>query len=122
MDRVSKAKRSYIMSQIKSNSSIEVIPRELVGLYLRKHQKNVFGNPDFSNKSKKIALFIDGCFWHGCKVHFKMPKTNRKFWKNKISRNMKRDKQVNRTLRKEGWTIIRVWEHKSKKDLKNGQK
>ena len=62
MDRFSKETRSRIMSRIRSESGIEIIPNRMRGLYLRKHPKNVFGKPDFGNKARKIALFIDGCF------------------------------------------------------------
>lgn len=102
--------KSEIMVRIKSSSSIEILPKYMRGLYLRKHPL-IYGKPDFGNKSRKIVLFIDGCFWHKCNRHFNLPKTNIAFWKNKISKNVKRDKLVNKTLRKNGFKIIRIWEH-----------
>jgi len=109
-----KKTRSYVMSCIKSESSIENIPKYLKGKYLRRHPKGVYGKPDFGNKSRKIALFIDGCFWHGCKEHFKMPKTNEKFWRDKIENNRLRDKKVSKVLKNDGWEVIRIWEHSMK--------
>jgi len=97
------------MSRIRSESSIERVPNRLRGLRLRSHPKGVFGRPDFGNKTRKIALFIDGIFWHG-KKPFRAPKTNRKFWVDKIRNNRRRDRLVNRTLRDSGWRVIRVWE------------
>jgi len=103
--------RSYTMSRIRSVSAIEVLPRRLVGMYLRHQPRGVFGRPDFANKARRIALFLDGCFWHGCPRHFKIPKTNADFWGEKIARNRRRDREVGRILRKAGWTVLRMWEH-----------
>jgi DNA mismatch endonuclease, patch repair protein len=76
----------------------------------RRHQK-LFGKPDFVFRSLKLAVFVDGCFWHGCSRHGSRPRENRLFWERKISTNKKRDRLVNQTLRKSGWRIIRIWEH-----------
>jgi len=76
----------------------------------RRHQK-VFGKPDFVFPKLKLAVFVDGCFWHGCPRCYSAPKSNRAFWKNKISRNRERDRLVARTLRRSGWQVIRIWEH-----------
>lgn len=67
--------------------------------------------PDFVFQKSKTALFVDGCFWHGCPRHATKPKTNAKFWREKIARNKARDRRVNRLLRARGWKVIRVWEH-----------
>jgi DNA mismatch endonuclease (patch repair protein) len=67
--------------------------------------------PDFVFPKKKIALFIDGCFWHGCPKHSVAPSKNAQFWKDKIGANMKRDRRQRRQLRKQGWCVIAVWEH-----------
>ena len=58
-----------------------------------------------------VALFVDGCFWHGCPKHSNMPKNNRAFWKKKLQGNVERDKNVSRQLKKQGWKVVRVWEH-----------
>lgn len=111
MDRVSKEKRSEIMSKIRSESGIEVLPESLKRLYLRKHQDGIFGKPDFSNKTRRIAVFIDGCFWHGCPECYREPKSNVGFWRSKVERNRKRDALVTETLQNQGWQVIRLWEH-----------
>jgi DNA mismatch endonuclease (patch repair protein) len=81
----------------------------------RRHPKDLFGKPDFIFRKKKVALFVDGCFWHGCRQIKKAPKANRKFWVTKVGQNIVRDKTVNRTLRKGGWKVVRIWEHELKK-------
>jgi DNA mismatch endonuclease (patch repair protein) len=73
--------------------------------------KGVYGNPDFASKKHKIAVFIDGCFWHGCPRHYKKPKSNHDYWKTKITRNKKRDMNVSKELKSMGWKVIRIWEH-----------
>ena len=70
----------------------------------------VFGKPDFIFHAAKLAVFVDGCFWHGCPRHATMPANNRAFWKAKLARNAQRDREVTRTLRKAGWRVLRVWE------------
>lgn len=62
-------------------------------------------------RTKPIAVFVDGCFWHGCPKHATQPKTNAKFWRDKIATNKARDRRVNSALRKRGWTVLRIWEH-----------
>lgn len=71
----------------------------------------VFGKPDFTFPKLKLALFVDGCFWHGCPKHATKPKNNRGFWRRKLSANKLRDQVVTRTLRRAGWRVLRVWEH-----------
>jgi len=73
------------------------------------------GKPDFVFPKLKTAVFVDGCFWHGCPRHFIKPKGNAKFWRDKISTNRARDRKVNRTLRSMGWKVVRVWEHELKR-------
>lgn len=114
MDTVTKEKRSEIMSRIKSKSSIEVLPKTFNGMRLRKHPA-IFGKPDFGSKKKKIAVFIDGCFWHCCPKHHRMPKSNVGFWGEKFHRNKARDHKVNRELKKQGYSVVRIWEHDLKK-------
>ena len=73
--------------------------------------KGVRSRADLVFTKAKIAVFVDGCFWHGCPEHFIMPKTNTDYWSTKISRNSARDKAVNQKLADEGWTVMRVWEY-----------
>jgi len=71
----------------------------------------VFGKPDFVFPKLKLAIFVDGCFWHGCPKHATKPKNNRLFWRRKLSANKKRDSLVTIALRRGGWRVVRIWEH-----------
>jgi len=71
----------------------------------------VFGKPDFVFRKQRVAVFVDGCFWHGCPQHATEPRTNAAFWRRKFAANKARDLLVNRTLRKSGWRVLRIWEH-----------
>ncbi len=82
-----------------------------LGKRYRIHDRTVVGTPDISNKSKRVAIFIDGCFWHGCKRCYIEPKSNAEFWKNKITRNQERRKKVMEELKKDNWKIMQFWEH-----------
>lgn len=59
----------------------------------------------------KVAVFVDGCFWHGCPIHYRQPSSNVEYWVAKVDRNVRRDRKVDSILRDEGWTVIRIWEH-----------
>lgn len=117
-DRHTKEQRSYNMSRIPSvNTKPEIMLKNVLkGTYLR-FQPKIYGKPDFGNKSRKIVVFIDGCFWHKCPKCYIEPKSNRKFWITKIKRNVKRDRIITKELRKQGYNVIRVWEHQAKKDI-----
>lgn len=118
MDVLTPTQRSFNMSRILSkNTSPEIILRKLLtaeGIKGYRLHYKILGKPDIVFPKKKIAIFIDGCFWHKCKKDFIAPKTNKKFWFPKIENNIARDKQVNRALKKTGWTILRIWEHELK--------
>lgn len=87
----------------------------LMGIRVKGWQKNVdkiIGKPDAAFTMERVAIFIDGCFWHGCpECKRKLPQTNRMYWKRKIERNNVLAKSYNRQLRADGWTVIRIWEH-----------
>lgn len=70
----------------------------------------IFGRPDFVFPKAKVAIFVDGCFWHGCKRCFRMPTSNIEFWTSKIERNRKRDRRVLLQLKKDGWKVMRISE------------
>jgi DNA mismatch endonuclease (patch repair protein) len=104
------------MAQVKAsgNKSTELaLLRILKGKGLKGWRRNsaIVGKPDFIFPKLKIALFIDGCFWHGCREHCRMPNSNQKYWVNKINKNKLRDKQVKKELKGKGWMVIRIWEH-----------
>ncbi len=69
------------------------------------------GKPDFVFPKQRLAIFVDGCFWHGCPKHGHKPENNQNYWLAKLRRNKRRDKKVNRLLRNCGWNILRLWEH-----------
>ena len=114
-------KRSDIMSRVRGRGN-KLTELAMVSL-LRRHRitgwrRNVkmFGNPDFVFPKQRTALFVDGCFWHGCPKHGTRPATNRAFWNRKLARNRERDRLVTRTLSRQGWFVIRVWQHDLRKD------
>ncbi len=122
MDIVSKADRSRIMAQVKGskNKSTELVFIQLLrsaAIHGWRRNYPLFGNPDFVFTACRIAVFIDGCFWHACPKHCRMPASNRDYWEKKISRNVQRDRVVNRELKRRKWVVIRFWEH----DLKGGR-
>lgn len=118
VDVLTKEQRSHCMSKIRSKGTKAELALKKD---LRKHgftyQPKITGKPDFAKRKDKIAIFIDGCFWHKCPKCYKEPKTRKSFWVEKIKRNVERDKEVNRLLKKEGWKVKRIWEHQIKKNL-----
>jgi DNA mismatch endonuclease, patch repair protein len=115
-DTVSKKKRSEIMRAVRSRGN-RVTELVLVRLLRRvkingwRRHAGLLGNPDFVFVKQKVALFVDGCFWHGCAKHCRMPKGNSSYWNPKIASNKARDARVSRTLRRAGWRVLRIWEH-----------
>lgn len=113
-DNLTKNQRSYIMSRIRSRWTNQ--ERRLHG-YLKsrkiKHSMHpkITGNPDLVLKVKKVAVFLDGCFWHRCPKCFRMPSSRTEYWEPKIKNNVKRDRMYARNLKNEGWYVIRFWEH-----------
>lgn len=114
-DVLTKAKRSALMSKVRSagNASTE---QRLIAL-LREHRITGWrrgaplpGKPDFVFRAEKVAVFVDGCFWHGCPRHGRTPKTRVAFWAAKLARNAQRDRAVSRALRASGWAVLRIWE------------
>lgn len=115
MDTHSSLQRSYNMSRIRSgNTKIEILFRRLIwseGLKgYRIHSRNT-GKADIYFPKKKIAVFIDGCFWHKCPDHYIRPKSRNDYWDNKIKNNTLRDRKINKELEKKGIQVIRFWEH-----------
>lgn len=115
MDRLNKQQRSFCMSQIKGrNTQIEVVFRKSLWIlgargYIT-HAK-ILGKPDIYFSKKKIAVFVDGCFWHKCPKCYVKPKSNKPFWETKIKNNVLRDRKINLALRKQGIKVFRFWEH-----------
>ena len=119
-DVFTKAKRSEVMSRIRGrgNKDTEVVLARLFRAERitgwRRHTALV-GRPDFTFRQQRVAVFVDGCFWHGCAKHSNMAVNNRAFWMKKLTGNQTRDRLVTRTLRKGGWRVVRVWEHELRK-------
>ncbi|MFZ3099647.1 MAG: DNA mismatch endonuclease Vsr, partial [Minisyncoccales bacterium] len=116
VDVLTPSQRSYNMSRIRSKKTgPEILLHDFLiskGLSdFVMQPKNITGRPDFYFPDRKAAVFVDGCFWHGCKRCFQNPKTNKKFWKSKIESNIARDSVVNKKLEDIGITVVRIAEH-----------
>ncbi len=140
-DVFTKAKRSEVMSRIRSRGNkdtelalVKIFRREKIagGWRQRRVRLNIqrqtsnserlklsvgclksssWVRPDFVFPKLKVAMFVDGCFWHACPKHSTRPKNNAVFWEKKLEANKKRDRQVNRMMRKRSWRVLRIWEH-----------
>lgn len=122
-DVFTREERSRIMSLIRStNTKVErdfakLISKNLynLGYRYRRNYRKLLGKPDMVFVTKKVAIFIDGDFWHGYKFDISTTRLTKGYWREKIAKNMERDKYVNRMLKKQGWRVIRIWEHELKK-------
>lgn len=121
-DPVTNELRSRIM---RSNKSRGNLTTELALIALMRSARisgwrrhvSVPGRPDFVFKREQVAVFVDGCYWHGCKCR-RLPTNNRRYWKDKFEANQARDKRITRELKDAGWSVIRIWEHQLKKNPK----
>lgn len=123
-DKVSKDRRSEIMSHIRSkNTSIELKVRQKLfslGYRYRVNYKELPGKPDIVFTKKKIVIFINGCFWHGHDIgcrYSHTPQSRKEYWTNKINNTKKRDEQHFQALQKEGWNVLIIWECEIKNDF-----
>ena len=119
-DTISEAKRSWNMSRIKGkDTNPELVVRSTLhkmGYRFRLHRKDLPGKPDIVLPKYKTVIFVHGCFWHqhkGCKFSYK-PKTRKKFWEEKLNRNVERDGEAIAKLATLGWTVLVVWECETK--------
>ena len=121
MDNLTKDQRRKNMQNIRSANTFPelLLMRALKKKKIKflKHVKELPGKPDVFINNKKLAVFVDSDFWHGHKNRFTMPKTNRSYWRKKIAENQKRDKRINRLLKKDGWKVIRFWESEIKRNV-----
>lgn len=113
-------KRSDIMRHVKSKKNmstelrlIEIFKKNAIIGWRRNYE--VIGHPDFVFLKKKIAVFVDGCFWHGHDCRNTLPATHQEYWQKKRERNMKHDKEVTARFEARGWTVLRIWECELKK-------
>lgn len=141
-DVFTKAKRSDVMSRIRSRGNadtelalVRVFRARGITGWRRHIRVSVEGKarsgarrstlvprlavrPDFVFPKLKLAVFVDGCFWHACPQHATKPKSNAAFWRKKLAANQARDRLVTRTLRRTGWRVLRIWEHELRRNAK----
>jgi DNA mismatch endonuclease (patch repair protein) len=115
-DTFTQAERSEIMRRVKGRDTTpELTLRRLlwaVGVRgYRLNRKDLPGRPDLVISRERIAIFVDGCFWHGCPRCYRRPSSNRSYWDLKVDRNMRRDRSRRAKLKRLGWKVIRLWEH-----------
>lgn len=115
-DWLTREQRSRNMSSIRSKGNRSTETRFLELLRQRhlsgwRRHANLPGKPDFVFPKRRVAVFIDGCFWHGCPRCYRLPRDNRPYWRKKVLGNRLRDRRAARLLRAGGWTVLRLWEH-----------
>jgi DNA mismatch endonuclease, patch repair protein len=119
-DKFSKAIRGKIMSKIRGkNTSLEVKVFDGLkkrGLKFKKHYKKIRGTPDIAFPDKKLAVFVDGDFWHGYRFPAWKHKVPKIYWQKKIETNRRRDKNTFAALRRSGWSVVRIWGHEIARD------
>lgn len=121
-DVFTKAHRSRVMAQIRSRGN-KTTEHRLLGHFKGasitgwRRGYPLPGLPDFVFPKLRLAVFVDGCFWHGCPTHYKRPKSRQDYWDAKVARNRARDRAVVLLLKRGGWRVIRVWEHEVRKGL-----
>jgi DNA mismatch endonuclease (patch repair protein) len=109
-------KRSEIMAAVRSTGN-KLTETKLVSIFRKygikgwRRHLHLQGKPDFTFRAKRVIVFVDGCFWHGCPKHLRMPSSNRAYWEKKIAANMARDRLNTNQLRRAGWKVLRVWGH-----------
>ncbi len=121
MDIWTVEKRSRVMASIRSRGNIsteqalaKALRRLGVTGWRRHHPVRLDDRvvrPDFVFRPAKLVVFVHGCFWHGCPLHGTTPSTRRSYWAPKLAANKARDRRVERTLRKRGWRVVKIWEH-----------
>lgn len=120
VDSMTPAQRSSCMSRIRSKDTKPEITlrRALFARGLRfRTSVRLRGKPDVVFTKARLAVFVDGCFWHGCPTHGTRPKSNTGYWNPKIETNMERDRTITAALKAEGWRVLRYWDHDIKDHL-----
>lgn len=119
-DVFTRLKRSEVMSKIRGRGNLSTEMRMIAlmrahGIKGWRRHLRLPGRPDFAFIRERVAVFVDGCFWHGCPVHYVAPRTAVGFWRKKIEGNRARDRRNSRELRRQGWQVVRIWEHAFRK-------
>lgn len=113
--------RSEQMARIKgANTKPEMALRRALwsrGMRYRIHARTLASKPDVFFPAKRVAVFVDGCFWHGCPLHYARPRTREEFWSAKLVTNLERDARTSAMLAEAGWSVLRLWEHEVVEDL-----
>ena len=109
-------KRSAVMAAIRGTGNKDTELRLIAlmraaGITGWRRGSKLPGRPDFVFRRERVAVFVDGCFWHGCPQHYTRPRTRRAFWDAKVAGNRARDRAADRALRSRGWRVLRIWEH-----------
>ena len=115
MDDIDKDQRRKCMQ---ANKRAGTKPEEILLPYMPGFEyqpAGLPGHPDFADRGRRIAVFVDGCFWHGCPLHFRPPKTNEDYWRRKIQGNIDRDARINLEYKAMGWRVVRIFEHEIKR-------
>jgi len=114
-DTLSRAGRSRLMARIRSSGTgpERALEAALARLGLRpaRQTARLPGTPDLAFPAARLAVFVHGCFWHGCRLHYRAPRSRRAFWRAKLLGNVARDRRAARSLRRGGWAVLVVWEH-----------
>lgn len=122
VDCFSEEKRREVMRAVRrEDTAPEQRLRKVLwrrGFRYRKHKRIAGTRPDICFISPKVAVFVDGCFWHGCPEHYVAPVGNGDFWREKLRRNRQRDERNNRALEKAGWAVLRFWECEIRDELR----
>src|SRR5262245_32880059 len=113
-DNLTRQQRSFTMASIRArgNKQTEIALAHLLrqaGIKGWRRHAKLLGCPDFSFAIKRVVIFVDGCFWHGCPQCYRRPASNRRYWDQKIARNRQRDLAVTHALRQRGWRVLRIW-------------
>lgn len=112
MDNLAPEKRKKIMSSIKGkDTKPELLLWEELDHRMLRRYPQVKGKPDFGSISRRVAVFMDGCFWHGCPRCYKPPSTRPEYWQRKLMGNKMHDTLVTSALESEGYVVMRFWEH-----------
>jgi len=101
------------MSRIRSRDTKPelILKKPLEDLGFIYHRDRMYGKPDYVHLKERIVVFMQGCFWHACPIHYREPKTSILFWRKKVKRNQERDKEVDKYYEDRGWLVLRIWEH-----------
>lgn len=109
-------KRSEVMAAVRPHGNktteirlISILKKSGITGWRRKQK--LPGSPDFLFRRERLAIFVDGCFWHSCPIHATFPKNRAEFWREKFTRNQERDRRVDLELQRRGWKVLRIWEH-----------